>query len=71
MKRQDSRQTDCCAIIIALWCPGAFQLKSGNAVEVWRGWAKRVEASICDAGHFVMEENPEAMLAVFKPFFVP
>ena len=25
----------------------------------------------CDAGHFVMEENPEAVLAAFEPFFVP
>ena len=48
-----------------------FPAKSGNAVEVWRGWAQRVEASICDAGHFVMEENPEAVLAAFEPFFVP
>ena len=48
-----------------------FPAKSGNAVEVWSGWAKQVEASICDAGHFVMEENPEAVLAAFKPFFVP
>ncbi len=48
-----------------------FPAKSGNAVEVWRGWAKRVEASICDAGHFVMEENPQAVLAAFESFFVP
>ena len=48
-----------------------FPAKSGNAVEVWRSWAQRVEASICDAGHFVMEENPEAVLAAFESFFVP
>ena len=48
-----------------------FPAKSGNAVEIWRGWAQQVEASICDAGHFVMEENPEAVLAAFEPFFVP
>ncbi|MEL0254843.1 MAG: alpha/beta hydrolase [Burkholderiaceae bacterium] len=47
-----------------------FPAKSGNAVEVWRGWAQRVEASICDAGHFVMEENPQAVLAAFESFFV-
>jgi haloacetate dehalogenase len=28
-----------------------------------------VEASICEAGHFVMEENPQAVLDVFLPFF--
>ena len=48
-----------------------FPAKSGNAGEVWRGWAKSVEASICDAGHFVMEENPQAVLAAFESFFLP
>ncbi len=47
-----------------------FPAKSGNVVEVWRSWAQRVEASICDAGHFVMEENPQAVLAAFNSFFV-
>ncbi len=48
-----------------------FPAKSGNAAEVWRGWAQRVEASVCDAGHFVMEENPLAVLTAFENFFAP
>ena len=48
-----------------------FPAKSGNAVEVWRRWAQRVEASVCDSGHFVMEENPNAVLAAFENFFAP
>ncbi len=48
-----------------------FPAKSGNATEVWRRWAQRVEASFCDAGHFVMEENPQAVLSAFESFFAP
>ena len=47
-----------------------FPAKSGNAVEVWRGWAQRV-GEYLQCGHFVMEENQEAVLAAFEPFFVP
>ena len=46
-----------------------FPAKSGNAAEIWRSWAQQVEASVCDAGHFVMEENPQAVLSAFEPFF--
>ena len=46
-----------------------FPAKSGNAAEIWRRWAQQVEASVCDAGHFVMEENPQAVLSAFEPFF--
>ena len=48
-----------------------FPAKSGNAVEVWQRWAQRVEASVCDSGHFVMEENPHAVLTAFENFFAP
>ena len=48
-----------------------FPAKSGNAVEVWRLWARRVEASFCHAGHFVMEENPKAVITAFDNFFAP
>ena len=48
-----------------------FPAKSGNATEVWRRWAQRVEASFCEAGHFVMEENPQAVLSAFESFFAP
>ena len=46
-----------------------FPAKSGNAAELWRGWADHVEASVCESGHFVMEENPQAVLDAFVPFF--
>ena len=54
-----------------LYSAHGFPAKSGNAAEIWRGWAQRVEASVCDAGHFVMEENPRTVLTVFGNFFAP
>ena len=46
-----------------------FPAKSGNAEELWRSWAADVEASVCESGHFVMEENHQAVLDAFLPFF--
>jgi haloacetate dehalogenase len=48
-----------------------FPAKSGSAAEIWRSWAPAMEASVCESGHFVMEENPQAVLATFAPFFAP
>lgn len=46
-----------------------FPARTGDPAGIWRNWAKNVEASPCDSGHFVMEENPEAVLQAFVPFF--
>ena len=46
-----------------------FPAKSGNAEELWRSWAADVKASVCESGHFVMEENHQAVLDAFLPFF--
>ena len=60
------------AVPLRLLCGAhGFPSKSGNAVAIWRGWAQRLEASVCDAGHFVMEENPRAVFTAFDSFFAP
>ena len=46
-----------------------FPARTGNPELIWRHWADDVTASPCDSGHFVMEENPEAVIAAFGPFF--
>ena len=48
---------------------GGFPAQAGDPAELWRGWAPHVEASICTSGHFIMEENPTAVLDTFVPFF--
>ena len=46
-----------------------FPARTGDPEGIWRNWAVEVQASPCDSGHFVMEENPEAVLNAFAPFF--
>ncbi|WP_435256830.1 alpha/beta fold hydrolase [Thioclava sp. FR2] len=46
-----------------------FPARTGDPAGIWRKWALNVEASPCDSGHFVMEEDPQAVLDAFVPFF--
>lgn len=46
-----------------------FPARTGDPAQIWRNWATEVTAEACDSGHFVMEENPDAVLAAFLPFF--
>ena len=51
-----------------LWARGGFPAQSGDPAGLWRKWADDVSDASCDSGHFVMEENPEAVLDCFLPF---
>lgn len=52
-----------------LYAEYGFPDKSGDAAGQWRAWAPQVVAETCTSGHFVMEENPDAVLNCFEPFF--
>lgn len=52
-----------------LWGHHGFPARTGDPAGIWRGWAKTVTDNACESGHFVMEENPEAVLAAYLPFF--
>lgn len=51
-----------------LWAEGGFPARTGDPLGLWRAWAPGVTGSACVAGHFVMEENPDAVLSTFLPF---
>ncbi|MGY6633488.1 MAG: alpha/beta hydrolase [Alkalilacustris sp.] len=51
-----------------LWAEGGFPARTGDPLGLWRGWAPQVTGNACVAGHFVMEENPTAVLEAFVPF---
>ncbi|MBK5928347.1 alpha/beta fold hydrolase [Rhodobaculum claviforme] len=51
-----------------LWAEGGFPARTGDPLGLWRAWAPQVTGNACVAGHFVMEENPAAVLASFVPF---
>lgn len=52
-----------------LWAEGGFPAATGDPASFWRDWAADVSDRSCTSGHFVMEENPGAVLASFVDFF--
>jgi haloacetate dehalogenase len=51
-----------------LWGRHGFPSRTGDPAGLWRRWADNVTDTACDSGHFVMEENPQAVLDAFLPF---
>lgn len=54
-----------------LWGRHGFPARTGDPAGIWRNWARDVSDMACESGHFVMEENPQAVLDCFLPFFAP
>ena len=54
-----------------LWGRHGFPARTGDPAGIWRNWATDVTDASCESGHFVMEENPGAVLSTFLPFFAP
>lgn len=52
-----------------LYGHNGFPARTGDPEGIWRNWAHEVTASACESGHFVMEENPDAVVEAFVPFF--
>jgi len=52
-----------------LHAEAGFPARTGLAATAWQAWADRVTTGTCKAGHFVMEENPQAVLDAFVPHF--
>jgi len=62
-----------------LWAESGFPARAARSATLdgaafdpaaaWRRWALRVTDASCASGHFVMEENPEAVLRAFLPHF--
>lgn len=46
-----------------------FPAQTGDPASHWRKWADDVRMATCESGHFAMEENPQAVLDTFLPFF--
>jgi haloacetate dehalogenase len=46
-----------------------FPAQTGDPGALWKAWADDVRTATCESGHFAMEENPQAVLDTFLPFF--
>jgi surfactin synthase thioesterase subunit len=40
-----------------------------NAIKLWRLWSEQVEGEMLPGGHFIPEEQPQAVVSHFRRFF--
>ena len=53
---------------LALWGTAGIPSETGSPLDQWRSWCENVEGLGIESGHFVAEENPQAMLESLLPF---
>ncbi|SIO47909.1 haloacetate dehalogenase [Rhodovulum sp. ES.010] len=58
------------APLMFLWAETGFPAQTGQPAALWRAWVDDVRDAACASGHFPMEENPQAVLDAFLPFFL-
>ena len=54
--------------LLALWSKDGPVDSWYEPLEVWREWADDVRGRSLDGGHFLPEENPDAVLAALQDF---
>lgn len=59
------------APLLALWGAKGTVGHLWNVLDTWRAKANTVSGQALDCGHFLPEEQPQAVLAQFKMFFRP
>ncbi len=52
-----------------LYAETGFPAQTGDPEGLWRDWAPDLQSESCQSGHFVMEENPDAVRNCFEGFF--
>lgn len=52
-----------------LWAEGGFPAQTGDPAALWGPWVTDMTDASCVSGHFAMEENPQAVIDNFLPFF--
>ena len=51
-----------------LWAEGGFPARTGDPLGLWRRWAEQVTGqAIAGTGHFMLEEQPDAVLEALLP----
>jgi haloacetate dehalogenase len=58
------------APLMFLYAADGFPSHTGKPGALWRAWGEDVATATCESGHFVPEENPQAVLDTFLPFFL-
>ena len=53
-----------------VWSDRGFPAKAADdSLDFWRAWGDRVTGQPIQSGHFAQEENPQAVIDAFLPFF--
>ena len=53
---------------LAVWGNAGIPSETDSPLATWREWCTTVEGHGVDSGHFIPEENPQALLAALTPF---
>lgn len=56
------------APLLFLWSTSGFPAATGDPLGLWRPWTEDLSGGAVDSGHFMPEENPDAVLAACLPF---
>lgn len=56
------------APLLFVWSKAGFPSATGDPLGLWRSWTEKLSGAEVDSGHFMPEENPDALLAATIPF---
>jgi haloacetate dehalogenase len=63
-----SRGAKIAAPLLFIWSKSGFPAATGDPLSLWKGWSHKLSGTEIDSGHFMLEENPKALLAAAVPF---
>lgn len=58
------------ASLMVLWGARGNLAKLHDPLSMWRRWCPAAEGGAIDSGHYIPEENPDALLPVVLPFLL-
>lgn len=56
------------APLLFVWSKHGFPAATGDPLGLWQAWATTLSGAEIDSGHFMPEENPDALLTAVLPF---
>jgi haloacetate dehalogenase len=56
------------APLLFIWSKSGFPAATRQPLSLWKGWSHKLSGTEIDSGHFMPEENPNALLAAAVPF---
>jgi haloacetate dehalogenase len=56
------------APLLFVWSKSGFPAATGDPLSLWKEWSHKLSGAEIDSGHFMPEENPNALLAAAVPF---